>query len=247
MEKIKIKKQKKYYDIKRLERTSSHILLIEFDSDIPETFGDVVVYTAAGYKCAEIPGFSTVYRAYENTVELSDDGSVYVEPEPEPEAPDTPIEPYVPTLEEVKESKIRELSSACEQAINTGVEYNGKQYSYKLEDQTPIKTAAEMSIATGLDSMWHSDNGSCEIVPAEDMVGLYIAQETNRTAQLTYFNQMKMYINTLEDKDIISNIKYGDALTGSYLDTYNTIMQQAEAIIQTYVNKIKGSETGETA
>ena len=84
-------------------------------------------------------GYTTLYRDIdENTVILSNDGSVYVEPEPVPEP-----EPYVPTLEEVKTSKIQSLSSTCKQMIINGVdvEIDGtvEHFSYDEEDQVNIK------------------------------------------------------------------------------------------------------------
>ena len=74
--------------------------------------------------------FTTVYKEVENGCQFSNDGSVYVEPE-------IP-EPIEPTLEEVKNFKINELSAICNQQIIQGVdiEVSGKigHYSYDYED-----------------------------------------------------------------------------------------------------------------
>lgn len=48
-------------------------------------------------------GYTTLYKEIEGGFVLSNDGSVYVEPEPEPE-------PTEPTLEEVQEAKVFEMS-----------------------------------------------------------------------------------------------------------------------------------------
>ena len=44
---------------------------------------------------------------------------------------------------------------------------------------------------------------------------------------ITYFNQLKLYVESLDDKEKVSAISYGDELTGIYLDTYNAAIAQA--------------------
>ena len=62
-------------------------------------------------------GFTTVYQQGEGEILFSDDGSVYVPPEPLPEP-----EPYIPTLEEVQEEKVREMNSMQQTVIHQGVD-----------------------------------------------------------------------------------------------------------------------------
>ena len=53
----------------------------------------------------------------------------------------------------------------------------------------------------------------------------------NKISLVTYFNQMKLYILSLEDIDIVEGIMWGDELTGEYLETYqNAIAQAVEGI-----------------
>lgn len=54
--------------------------------------------TDDGQAYGKYEAYTTLYRTIEDGYILSDDGSVYVEPDPEPEP-----EPYVPTLEEIQE------------------------------------------------------------------------------------------------------------------------------------------------
>lgn len=188
-------------------------------------------------------GYTTIYREFDDEplkIQLSNDGSVYVAP-PEPEPIPEP-EPYIPTLEEVMDNKIYELSYICEQSIMNGVdvEIDGKteHFSYNEKDQANIDDLTNSAKETMMDQPYHADNGSCKLYTPEQIITIYIAEKMNKTHHTTYFNQMKMYIKTLEDKDVISAINYGDELTGQYLDTYNLMMVQAKKI----VNKMIGVE-----
>lgn len=191
----------------------------------------------------EFNGYTTIYREFDDEplkIQLSNDGSVYVAP-PEPEPIPEP-EPYEPTLEEVMNDKIYQLNNICEQSIMNGVnvEINGEteHFSYNEKDQANIDDLTNSAKETMMDQPYHADSGSCKLYTPEQIITIYIAEKMNKTHHTTYFNQMKMYIKTLEDKDIIAAINYGDELTGQYLDTYNLMMTQAKKI----VNKMIGIE-----
>lgn len=125
MESIKINQGEKAYKIISIMFVTKHVLQIVFaDSDnIPESYGDIAVFTTGGEQCSNLPGFSTVYRDEGQTIYLSDDGSVYAAPE---EPGELPSEPYVPTAEELltaaQARKWSEVSAACEQMIYAGVD-----------------------------------------------------------------------------------------------------------------------------
>lgn len=81
-----------------------HIIMIRFDNDVPSaedlTDGFEILNENNGYVQADYKNFTTVYRIYDNDskrIEFSDDGSIYIEPEPIPEP-----EPYIPTPEELE-------------------------------------------------------------------------------------------------------------------------------------------------
>lgn len=81
-----------------------HVIVILFNDSIPTTDelngGFEILNENNDYVQADYINFTTIYRTYEDNplrIELSDDGSVYVEPEPIPDP-----EPYVPTPEELE-------------------------------------------------------------------------------------------------------------------------------------------------
>lgn len=158
------------------------------------------------------------------------------EPEPIPEP-----EPYVPTVEEVRNSKINELSNICSQTIYAGtdVEYNGakKHYTYTVDDQINLSQLFSTLLAGATAASYHADGEACRMYDAAELTNLYVTLAAFKTSHLTYFNQMKQYIKTLEDKEVITAIKYGNELTGEYLKNYNTIMTEAKEQIDAVIPK----------
>lgn len=71
--------------------------------------------TDSGAVYGKYEDYTTLYRQLDDRFILSNDGSIYIEPEPIPEP-----EPYIPTLEEVKNNKKRELEIQYNAAFSVG-------------------------------------------------------------------------------------------------------------------------------
>lgn len=127
-------------------------------------------------------------------------------------------------------SKLQELSTQCQKAITDGIELNGEHFSYTLTDQNNISNTFQLAMSTGLSVPYHADGQDCRLYSKEEIMNIYFSQETNVTHHTTYFNQLKQYVLTLTTEDEVNTVQYGQELTGTYLDTYNEIMQQASAI-----------------
>ena len=99
MEKIRINDVT--YNILAINCPNENLLQIVFEK-IPDTefVGKIELLTEGDELCASFEGFNTVYRSEDNIVTLSNDGSVYTEPVPEPD----PVEPE-PTEEQKKEQE----------------------------------------------------------------------------------------------------------------------------------------------
>lgn len=138
------------------------------------------------------------------------------------------------TLEEAIAEKVEELSAACEAGIVAGLNINGEHYSYTRDDQENIQTAISMSKETKLEVPYHADGGSCRLYTLEEMFTIYSTLEYNKTHHQTYFNQLKLYTQTLTTIEEVNAITYGMELTGEYLATYQTIIAQAKAISAAY-------------
>lgn len=199
-------------------------------------------FVQGDYRC-----YKYIYREIpeQNTFILTaraDD--IYVESEFGEEGSDGAIEPdpYIPSLTEIRERKINSFSNFCNQMIVQGmsIEIDGtiEHFSYTESDQTNIKELFDTVLSTGLPVYYHADNMGCKPYTASQIISIYIAQATNKTHHTTYFNQLKLYINSLNDVDLISNLEYGvTELTGEYLDTYNSALTQAELNITAYLAK----------
>ena len=207
------------------------------DSNIVELIGDFPIQTD-GFILSrenmndnwEYSEFITVYREIDGGCQFSNDGSVYTE-----------VIPYIPSLEEVKESKIRELSNICNFKITNGVEINidgkNEHFSYKEEDQVNIKEIFDLCVQTNVPLYYHSDGESCKMYTVEQIIDLYATATTNKMHHITYFNQLKDYINSLQSIEAVQNVKYGQELDGDYIDIYNASMYQAQLVLEALLTK----------
>ena len=80
---------------------------------------------------------------------------------------------------------------------------------------------------TNVPLYYHADGESCKLYTVEQIVNIYTTNATNKMHHITYFNQLKLYVNTLETNEEVELVNYGDELTGEYLKTYNDAMVQA--------------------
>lgn len=150
---------------------------------------------------------------------------------------------YDPTLEEIKVRKINDFSSICKNNIENGVtikiDGEDEHFAYSIEsgDQGNIDDIFNLAVTTGLSQPYHSSNGNCKLYTVEQITELYIAVKYLKAKETTYFNQIKQYINDTDDKETIKTITYGQELTGKYLENYNSMMAQSQAIIESLVGK----------
>ena len=138
-------------------------------------------------------------------------------------------------IQKLKEEKIKELSNICENNIVNGIEYNGEHFAYELADQNNLYNSVQLSLGTNLPVPYHATGNLCRLYSTEELVAIYAAQETNLTHNMTYYNQLKHYVEELMTEDEIKAIYYGQELTGEYLDNYNAMMNQANIILQTFL------------
>ena len=135
-------------------------------------------------------------------------------------------------LKQAKATKIYELTESCENVILGGINYNNEHFSYNYSDQNNISNLVQMAKTTGMDVPYHSDGNLCKLYSPTDIYNIYILQEMNITQNTTYLNQIKAYIDTLENVDEINSVVYGQELTGEYLKNLNNIMEHSQKIIE---------------
>lgn len=134
--------------------------------------------------------------------------------------------------------KLNEISNACKTAITNGIDLNNSHYTYDADDQNNISNAVTLANQTKLAVPYHADGESCRLFEPEEITTIYVLEETNLTHNVTYHNQLKLYVQTLETIEEIETIKYGETeLTGQYLDVYNMIMIQAQEVIRHFIGE----------
>jgi hypothetical protein len=238
MEKIKFNKNDIIFNV-RMTRVKDDVIKIESEKAIPNeiiTNGFVIINEFNDSIMADYSDYKTIYvESTDNAYYLST-GDKYVEPAPEnPE----PTEPIIETLENVKTNKISELNAICNKMITSGVdvEIDGKteHFSYTIEDQANIDDIAQMAKSTNMEQSYHCDNGSCKLYTVEEITKIYMTQKMNKAHNITYANQLKLYVKSLKEKAEVESIAYGQDLTGEYLNTYNTIMEHEQSVAKAFI------------
>lgn len=160
--------------------------------------------------------YTTLYREVENGFQLSNDGSVYVEPEPEPEP-----EPVEPTLEELKEQKINEVNNICKETIYAGIDVElptgeTKHFSLKEEDQINLFGKKDQ-INEGITQLeYHADGEPCRYYTAEEMTAIITAAMQYKSYHTTYCNSLHTWIKEVENKEDLAQITYGATIPEEY-------------------------------
>ena len=137
---------------------------------------------------------------------------------------DEPVEdiPVIDPIEEVtldylKEAKINEMSYVCNQIIINGFDVvlsDGKQYHFSLttQDQLNLITLSSMVASGETQIPYHADDELCRFYSAEDINTIITTATQFKTYQVSYFNTLKMYINSLKRKKSVAAVQYGMAI-----------------------------------
>ena len=167
-------------------------------------------------------GYTTIYRKIENGVHFSNNGSVYITPDPLPELPDIPTESYEPTLQEIQENKINEMHTAQQQAIQNGINVtltNGTNEHFTLSDQDQTSLMGlQTQVAQGLDNIpWHTSDQTqhCKYYSNADMALIVSTAMQYVTYHVTYYRDLRIYIRSL-DIDDVQNVYYGMPIPTEY-------------------------------
>lgn len=206
----------------------SRIYLIEFNTisdNVVELKGDFPVLTD-GFTMSrpdhddnwDYSEYTTVYREIDDGAQFSNDGSIYTPPAPEPIP-----EPYEPTLEEIKEQKITEMNAEQQKIIQYGVEValtDGKTERFTLKDQDQMSLMGLQTLAAqGVKQIpWHEANNAehCKYYSAEDMGRITGAALSFISYQVTYFRDLRIYINSMSDKESVRSVTYGMYIPQEY-------------------------------
>lgn len=155
----------------------------------------------------------------------------------------------VTTLEQAMAVKLAELSEVCGAAINAGAtvtlpDGTEEQFTYSTADQANISEMFTACLMGAESYPYHANDEACKTYTAAQIMAIYGTLSMYKTGQLTYHNQLKQYVKTLDDMEDVLAVVYGQPLIGDYLTAYNTLMQEAQAQMQAVISKVGGENAG---
>lgn len=230
------------------EKTPHKATVIPTNNIVTVKFGTDVIENKNGFdlfldkECTiDIGGtfyqkFTTIYRNDSvtkkyNGYQLSNDGSVYVEPEISPNP-----KPYNPTLDEVKESKKAEIKMKVQNEILSDVMIASYAFGYNESDMIAIRNAYEDSISSRMSVILKDSTGQSRELNEEEITDLYKKQEIKRLEKESYAQCLLDYIDGLTSKEAVNSVEYGDELTGKYLEKYNEKVSNTQSYIEKVIS-----------
>lgn len=150
---------------------------------------------------------------------------------------------YVPTLEEVIESKVVEMNTAQQRIIHQGVDVqltDGTTEHFTLTDQDQASLMALQSqVVQGMEYVpWHNANQEipCKYYKNEDMVKIVQAALAYVIYHVTYFRDLRIYVRSLTKKEEVAKVTYGMVLPAEF---------QSQVLKDTVAQMAAGQEVSE--
>ena len=149
------------------------------------------------------------------------------------------------TLDEARAEKISQLSAVCNALIVAGADIrladgSTQHFDYSTEDQLNISDMFSAVVLGASCYPYQPANGSCAVYQAADIVTIYTTLAGQKTAQLTYYHQLKDYVRSLETVAGADAVVYGQPLTGAWLEHYNATIQTAQQQMQAVLARLAG-------
>nr|DAX24600.1 MAG TPA: protein of unknown function (DUF4376) [Caudoviricetes sp.] len=147
------------------------------------------------------------------------------------------------SLSVVMSAKLAEISKACNAVIENGVDIKlGEEsvhFNLDIKDQSNINNLFRVVELGGTEFPYQADGGVCRIYTAAEIVEIYVATQTLITAQTTYHNELKQYVQALESAEDVSAVQYGMILPDPYLSEMNEKLMVAQEQMQSIVLKLQ--------
>lgn len=199
--------------------------VIEIKGAMTNTSG-FIAFSSKGKQIGDFSDYTTLFRLLDDGFQLSNDGSVYVAPEPIPE-----IEL---TLDDIKEQKITELNAqqqmiianGCDVTLNDGTETH---FTLTQEDQSSLNSLS-VKVLEGLTAIpWHSsdEDKGCIFYSKEDMKTITDTCASFVTWHVTWFRDLRRYVRSLTDKESVKSVTYYSSIPEKYQsEVLKTLMLQ---------------------
>lgn len=127
------------------------------------------------------------------------------------------------TLEDVKKAKIEYLDSTCENTIYAGTDVtlsdgSVEHFTLDAKDQLDLSGIGLQLLQGAEQIAWHKDDEteSCKFYSAADGTAIIQTLTLFRTYHITYFRDLRIYVNSLSDADDVNAIEYGSIIPDEY-------------------------------
>lgn len=181
------------------------------------TITELLDYTTVKIIVIEKDEYDTLFEAIETgkEIEITDEESDIQEELPQID-PDEEV-----TIEYVKAVKSAEMSATCNKIITNGFDAilsdgENHHFSLTIQDQLNLITLSSM-VATGETVIpYHADGELCKGYSVEDITTIINTATSFKTYHVTYFNSLKVYIDSMNDINEVNNVVYGIDIPEEY-------------------------------
>ena len=161
----------------------------------------------------------TEYKALKQALEINE-AIIYDRDEPDPQEQIPFIDPVeVETLEFIRSSKINEMNASCRRTIESGfdLELRGETHHFSLTTQDQLNLMSISVMAQTQDLIpYHADGEESTFYTAEEINQVIAAATSFKNYNLSYYNALKAYINSLDTIEAIAAITYGTPIPDEY-------------------------------
>ena len=153
------------------------------------------------------------------------------EPNQEQQEPQEVVVPGM-ELDYLRSLKIKEMSEKCRASIISGVDVtlsDGAQHHFSLtvEDQLNLVSLSALTMQGQEQIPYHADGEPCRFFSSEDFQAVVAAATEWKTMQESYFNSLKVYIQSVDDAVELAAIEYGAAVPAEYWSTVLEALYQS--------------------
>ncbi len=130
---------------------------------------------------------------------------------------------YVPTLEEMKETKVAEMNAAQQEVITAGIDVtltDGTVDHFDLTDRDQMRLMGlQKQVEAGEEMIsWHTsdEDEHCKFYKNADMALIAEKAMAYVTWHVTYFRDLRIYIRSLETREEVAAATYGMDIPAEY-------------------------------
>ena len=181
------------------------------------TITELLDYTTVKIIVIEKDEYDTLFEAIETgkEIEITDKESDIQEELPQID-PDEEV-----TIEYVKAVKSAEMSATCNKIITNGFDAilsdgENHHFSLTIQDQLNLITLSSMVAAGETIIPYHADGELCKGYSVEDITTIINTATSFKTYHVTYFNSLKVYIDSMNDINEVNNVVYGIDIPEEY-------------------------------